>query len=383
MKWIVSSIFVLGNVTAIGCGADSSSGSIDKSDPFGSSTEQEKWLTRSEMPESEFRPQKLESVFDDLVDELNQHEKEDDLSLAFVPKDMSPYFKVSMDGAFRALDELKVLGNVVALNPNTVSEADTKEQQIAILQKQIAGGTDGIGLAPAGDEVIPELENAISRGTAVITFDNDLPTSPRQLYVGTINATAGAEAGKTMIELLGDTQGTVVVLGTTDTTWTDGFSRTDEARKVLEEKGYSVTVINADWDDSAVNIQAIVDAAETADPSVVGCLGVFSNSYQCADGAIEAGIIDQIKIATFDFDPVTLAYLETGKIQVTHAQRQYFMGYMVPYLLYAINALGLEETKQIIADLMVDDARVDTGVDVIYHTEVAAYDTFLQALGVR
>ena len=95
-------------------------------------------------------------------------------------------------------------------------------------------------------------------------------------------------------------------------------------------------------------------------------LGMFSNAYRCAKAAELAGkTATDIAIVAFDFDPKTLNYMQTGFIRATHAQRQYYMGYIVPYLLYGINALGMEKTKEIMHPHMVDGARIDSGLDVV------------------
>ncbi len=88
-----------------------------------------------------------------------------------------------------------------------------------------------------------------------------------------------------------------------------------------------------------------------------------------------------IKVAAFDFDPITLDYMEKGKIHATHGQRIYYMGYIIPYLLYAVNSIGLEETRELISELMVDDSRLDLGLDVIPYDGVAEYNAFLEGLG--
>ena len=74
--------------------------------------------------------------------------------------------------------------------------------------------------------------------------------------------------------------------------------------------------------------------------------------------------------------------MELGQIQVTHAQRQYYMGYLIPYLLYASNALGMPAAKALVQDLLVDDTHLDTGLDVVPADGVAAYNAFLDSLGI-
>jgi ribose transport system substrate-binding protein len=111
-------------------------------------------------------------------------------------------------------------------------------------------------------------------------------------------------------------------------------------------------------------------------------MGVFSTSFLCVEAAMAAGMENDIKMVAFDAEPQTLDYMEQGLIQATHVQRTYYMGYLAPYLLYAVNAIGMEETKALVSDLMVDDERIDTGLDVIPADGIEAYNDFMDALGV-
>jgi ribose transport system substrate-binding protein len=97
------------------------------------------------------------------------------------------------------------------------------------------------------------------------------------------------------------------------------------------------------------------------------------------DLGYEAG---DIKIVAFDFEPDTLDYMEKGYIQATHVQRQYYMGYLVPYAIYSIRVLGMKATRDALGDRMIDSSRFDTGVDVIQADQVDAYGDFLDSLGI-
>ena len=370
--------------TAFGCDSDNG----DDANGNGQSTDDvnnnASWLERIDTPESDYKPSELETVINDIVSELNKTDKNATMKLAFVPKDLADYFETTILGANHAFRELSVVSNIVAPTPgdDEYTEEVALAQQIEIVDKQTANGINGLGLAPHNDSLIPSVDAAIDAGATVITFDTDIPDSKRQLYVGTMNAEAGKTSGETMVSLLEGETGTVIILGNDNAVWIDGYDRTHEARKVIEEAGNTVVIRQTTWADLESDGVFIAETIDTADPPVVGCLGVFSNSHYCAWGAEQAGAIDDIKVAAFDFESETLEYMEAGKIQVTHAQRQYYMGYLIPYLLYAANVLGLEETKTLAADLMVDDERIDTGLDIIYADKVDEYNQFLDDLGV-
>jgi ribose transport system substrate-binding protein len=221
----------------------------------------------------------------------------------------------------------------------------------------------------------------------VVTVDSDLPDSTRHLYGGTINAEAGKTAAATLKAQLGSvTSGTVIVLGhDTGNDWPDGYQRTMGAKTTLEGMGFTVQIRRVDWTDAgeAADQESMRQTIVDANPPVVGMIGLFSNAFRCAAAAELAGkTSSDIAIVAFDFEPQTLSYMQSGLIRATHVQRQYYMGYLMPYLLYGINALGMEKTKQIMAPHMVDDARINTGLDVVGASQVDAYNAFLDSLGI-
>jgi ribose transport system substrate-binding protein len=149
--------------------------------------------------------------------------------------------------------------------------------------------------------------------------------------------------------------------------------------------GFTVQIRRSTWTDTgtAEDQEAMRQSIVDANPPVVGMIGVFSNAFRCAGAAELAGKTgSDIAIVAFDFEPETLTYMQSGLIRATHVQRQYYMGYLMPYLLYGINALGMDKTKQIMAPHMVDSARIDTGLDVVGANQVDAYNAFLDSLGI-
>ncbi len=384
--------FVLGVIVSamaiFGCGnGDDSNGKpndtpddTDNTGDTGNDTS-DQWVSRTPSPDSPFKPENIEGIVDDIADALNATPKVEDINFAFIPKDLEDsYWEMSILGANRAMNELGVLGTVTAPIDNGDTEGPTpNEQQQSMFDDQVAAGAKGIGVAPMYAEIATSIDSGVDSGVIVITFDSDAADSKRQLYVGTINEEAGKTAGETMVDLLDGETGTVVILGYDSESWLDGYNRTHEARKVIEAAGDTVVIRHTNWGDPTENETFIQDQLTNADPPVVGCLGVFSNSYLCASAAEKAGV--DIKVAAFDFDPITLDYMKQGKIQATHGQRIYYMGYIIPYLLYSINSLGLDETKSLVSDLMVDDARLDLGLDVIPAENVDDYNDFLEEIG--
>jgi ribose transport system substrate-binding protein len=74
--------------------------------------------------------------------------------------------------------------------------------------------------------------------------------------------------------------------------------------------------------------------------------------------------------------------MQQGFIQVTHAQRQYYMGYLSPYVLYGINVLGMKKTKEILEPHMADNVRFNLGLDVVKADKLDDYYSYLDSLGI-
>jgi ribose transport system substrate-binding protein len=350
----------------------------------GSSGGQKKVINRIAVPDSPFKPTQLEATISSLVTEIGKTDAQE-AQLSMLLKELSGYWEPVKTGANRAVGELNVPGVVVA--PTGATPDDRAAGQVQMMADEESSGYDGFGLAPLNSIIDDQLNAAVDAGHPVITIDSDLPETRRQIYVGTINDEAGKTGANTLLAQLGGaTSGTVIVLGhDTPTDWPDGFTRTDAARAVLEAHGFTVVIRRSTWTDTGdtEDAQAMSDAITAADPPVVGMLGVFSNAYRCAMAVEMAGkTASDVAVVAFDFDPKTLNYMQSGLIRATHAQRQYYMGYLVPYMLYGIKALGLDKTKQILAPLMVDDARLNTGLDVVGATQVDQYNAFLDSLGI-
>lgn len=344
---------------------------------------EKKEIERVAVEESPFKPAELESSIDSLISALGKTEAES-FDVAVVTKPFGGYWEPVKVGANRAMGELELPGEVVAPadahDPNV-----TTERQIELVKERRETGYGGIALAPMRDTLTPEIDAAVGAGMPVITIDSDLADSDRHLYIGTNNRESGRTAGHTLANLLEADGGTVFILGYDDEDWPDGFARTEGAREVLEGAGYDVIVRRVGWteEETAADFEYLNEAVPNAEPPVVGMLGVFSNAYRNAEIAEDLGYAPgELKIVAFDFEPDTLSYMNAGYIQATHVQRQYYMGYLVPYAIYSIKVLGLQRTTDILRDHMIDSSRFDTGVDVVGADQVDDYNDFLDSLGI-
>jgi len=348
----------------------------------GGSATQNKTVTRTAIKASEFKPTDLEATVNTLVKKISEAPAEP-LQVAVVLKQLNGYYLPMQIGASRAMSELDLSGQVVA--PTASAGNVAVDEQNAIMNSQLDSGYNALGVSPFEIGNAAPIDAASDMGVPSVTLDSDLPSSKRDLYLGTLNAEAGKTAGSTLKDLIPATSGTVILLGHDDMGWPDGYDRTMGAKGVLESAGFTVQVRKTDWSETgeAADVDFLKDAITNADPPVVGMMGMFSDAYRCAIAAEALGKTgDDVTIAAFDFEPQTVAYMRSGLIKVTHAQRQYYMGYMTPYVLYSLKALGKDATKAILKDQMVDNYRFNTGLDVIPAEKLDNDYSYLDSLGI-
>ncbi|WP_437728372.1 substrate-binding domain-containing protein [Sorangium sp. So ce861] len=356
-------------LAAAACGSGDAQGEGTESDT----------ITRAEIPDNEFFPMELEARIDSLVAELNKTSLEP-MQMVVLLKNLSDFFEPIAVGANRAIGELEAIGNVLGptdQSGDATTSQDLQNQQIA---QAVADGAKGIGVSPYDDANAASIDKAADDGVHVVTLDSDLSDSKRSLFVGSLSYSVGETAANTLLKMLPKPPGTVLIHGNIAAGWPDGFDRTQAAQDVIGKAGYTFTVSQAVFFDvESVDVDQMKSFIEAANPPVVGMLGLFNISYRCVMAADAAGI--DVPIVAFDFDPKTVEYMREGRIQATHAQRQYYEGYLVPYILYGINTIGLDATKQILAPLVDDKGRVNIGIDVVPSDKIDDYNDFLNTIG--
>ncbi|WP_438007418.1 substrate-binding domain-containing protein [Sorangium sp. So ce321] len=362
---------VLGlTLTTAACGSGETPGASEHVTP----------IVRVPAPENEFTPVELEATVDRLITEINASSSRT-MQMAVLLRNATGFWAPVVTAANRAMGELDATGSVVG--PVAPSEDGTESEDLQNLQIQqaVADGAEGIGLAPISDVQTAAVDEAVASGVPVVTLDADVPASKRSIYVGTLDRSAGATAANTLLTMLPRSRGTVIIHGSVNTAGSSGLERTQGAQDVFEAAGYEVLVRQSTWaaQGEIEDVAWMKTQVETADPPVVGLIGLFNISYRCAMAAEAAGK-PELPVVTFDFDPKTVDYLREGRIKATHIQRQYYQGYLVPYILYAIKTIGLDATRKILAPQLVDESRVDTGLDVVPGDKIDAYNDFLGSI---
>ncbi|WP_437724085.1 sugar ABC transporter substrate-binding protein [Sorangium sp. So ce861] len=340
-------------------------------------------IKRIPLPPNEFIPMEIEATIDELVAEINKSAVQP-MQIAVLLKSLHDFFAPIATGANRAMGELgvsgRVTGNVLGSTDASADQEQSTKLQTEQIQQALAEGAEGMAITPFGEGNVAALDKAIAKGIPVVTLDTDLASSNRPIHVGIRSYDAGKTAGDTLLKMLPKGRGTVLIHGWADPVWADGVYRTDGARDVFENADYDVLVHQSIYDDEARDVEVMRGKIEDADPPVVGLIGMFADSYRCvlaADAAGEPGL----PIVTFDFAPQTADYMRQGRIRATHVQRQYYEGYLGPYIAYGIKSIGLDAVKEILAPQLVKDSLFDLGVGVVPSDKVDAYNDFLGEIG--
>ncbi len=339
-------------------------------------------IVREDVPEGRFKPSELEDAIDAMVEAIEESGVSNDMAMGVVLKELTGFWRPVSKGANRAINELGVIGSVKGTTEESLDVPEQVAEQIEFVEEQTEDKVDGLAIAPHNQDLTEVLEEFSAETKApMVTIDSDLDGIDRSIYIGTDNIQAGRTGGESLLEVLDDDEGVVIVLGNTDPAWAGGYDRTFEAADVLEDAGNQVIVLNSIWDPEQ-EVPQILEAIEEADGPVVGMLGVFANAFNLAAAAEELDLDPMPAIVAFDFEPDTLSYMQDGIIARTHVQRQYYMGYMAVYTVFAIHALGEDRTKELLEDLLIDGFHLDTGLDVIRAEDLDEYNDFIDDLGI-
>lgn len=224
-----------------------------------------------------------------------------------------------MAGAKDAAEDLGV--EVEFLGP---PEETQFEQQVKMVEDQIAAGADAIILAASQpDTMIPVLGNAAAKGIPVVMADADVNFDKKVTYVGTKNYDAGKLGGEYFSNLLNDGDKVAIIRGQSGSVVHD--ERTNGFKDALKDKNIEYIIQHAQSDRvKAVNI---MENILTANPDIKV---VFATSDQMALGtstALENKGRTDIPLMGFDGTPDGLQAVKDGKMIANIAQNPYQIGY--------------------------------------------------------
>ncbi|AOH43316.1 hypothetical protein BEQ56_07400 [Anaerolineaceae bacterium oral taxon 439] len=235
-------------------------------------------------------------------------------------------------------------------------------KQVSVFEQVVAKNPKGIAVTCVNaDALVDPINDAISKGIQVVTFDSDSPNSQRASYLSTGNEAVGARAAHYFADIVPD--GKIALLYTVGAE--NSEARVDGFENEIVAAGLNIEVA-AKVNDKGDQIEATKNmaAALQADPSI--------NAVFCMDGVagvagptavMEAGR-DDIKVVAFDTDSAVLDMVKNGEIMATVAQGTYSMGYWSMEFLFS---LAHDLSKSALPTF------VDTGVTFVESDTVDRY----------
>ncbi len=247
------------------------------------------------------------------------------LVIGVVAKSQSnPVFQAARTGAEDACRDLsKKLNIEIKPNWRTPTNEDA-QQQSQFVEQLVSQGADGIAISCSDANLLTSaIDDAVSKGVQVVTFDSDAPKSKRMAYYGIDDAEAGREVARQLAKAMGE-KGTVAILAGNQ----NAPNLQTRVRGVKEElakfKDIKVkdTYYHAETaNDAAAKVQQVQNAnPEISGWAMVGGWPLFTQN------ALD-GIYDKAKVVSVDTLPEQLEYVKSGQVQCLIGQDCYGWGY--------------------------------------------------------
>lgn len=249
--------------------------------------------------------------------------KSDSKDLVLIPGKSAEPFYISMQCA--AQTEAKKLDyNLTTQAPAAFDPALQTPIVTGVLNKKPAG----VLIAPTSDTAMRNPMNQLkSAGINVIQVDTALKDSSiAQSSISSDNEAGGKKAAQTLIKLLGNKSGSVLVLDTiagTSTTNARAKGFNDAIKADPKLKPLKVEFTNNDAAQATQKLNGVM----AAHPDLVGVFATNLNTGQGAAASLgNAGKAGKIQLVGFDASPDEVNGLKDGKFQALIAQDPGFIG---------------------------------------------------------
>lgn len=236
------------------------------------------------------------------------------VTVGFLPKlDTDPYFQVAQTGAEEAAAEIG--GKAIKQAPSQA----TAEAQIDFINNFVSQKVGVIAIsANDANAVAPALRRAEKQGVKVVSYDSDVSTNARSVF---LNQAAGDSLAEMMLESMGQLinyDGEFAILSSTPTAanqnaWIDFMKK-----QMASDKKYSkmkLVQVAYGQESEQVNQQQALGLAQ-AFPNLKGIIIPAGIGLPAAARAMEqAGLLGKIKLT--GLAPATLIkkYIQDGSVQ--------------------------------------------------------------------
>ncbi len=263
----------------------------------------------------------------------------DDIKIGFITKFPVPFFATMEDGAKAYAAENPGLEIVFGQG----TSATDIEGQIALIEKMVAQGVQGIAITPVDPSVSTTLDKAVEAGVKVVLMDNSIPDWKGQTSLATTdNYAAGKIAGEHLATLIKDGDTLAILEGVPGVPALD--ERVDGMLEGLGSVKANIVGRGATNCTEELGLNVAQDFL-TANPDLKAIYAACGPPAAGAATAIQnAGIsADDIVLVGFDFCCGEEEALKAGIEDATVAQFPFNMAkYGVEALVKAINGEQVE-----------------------------------------
>ncbi|MBY2925518.1 substrate-binding domain-containing protein [Rhizobium leguminosarum] len=236
------------------------------------------------------------------------------VTVGFLPKlDTDPYFQVAQTGAEEAAKEIG--GKAIKQAPSQA----TAEAQIDFINNLVSQKVGVIAIsANDANAVAPALRRAAKQGVKVVSYDSDVSTAARSVF---LNQAAGDSLAEMMLESMGQMinyDGEFAILSSTPTAtnqnaWIDFMKKTMAGGKKYSKM--KLVQVAYGQESEQVNQQQALALAQ-AFPNLKGIIIPAGIGLPAAARAMDqAGLLGKVKLT--GLAPATLIkkYIQNGSVQ--------------------------------------------------------------------
>ena len=236
------------------------------------------------------------------------------VTVGFLPKlDTDPYFQVAPTGAEEAAGEIG--GKAIKQAPSQA----TAEAQIDFINNLVSQKVGVIAIsANDANAVAPALRRAEKQGVKVVSYDSDVSTAARTVF---LNQAAGDSLAEMMLESMGQLinyEGDFAILSSTPTATNQNAWIDFMKKKMADDKKYAkmkLVQVAYGQESEQVNQQQALGLAQ-AFPNLKGIIIPAGIGLPAAARAMDqAGLLGKIKLT--GLAPATLIkkYIQNGSVQ--------------------------------------------------------------------
>jgi ribose transport system substrate-binding protein len=278
------------------------------------------------------------------------------ITVAIVPKGVHPFFE---DTRIGAEEEAASLG--VTFEWQAPQQFDAA-LQVKMIEDLITKQVNAIVISPnEPTSVVDVINDGLSKGILMLTFDSDSPDSDRVMYIGTDNKTAGKVQGETLREALGGSGKVGIITG-----GLGALNLNERIEGLLETIGPDIEIVEtvATEEDLQKGL-GVSEALLRTHPDLNGVACMSATGGPTLAQVLQGPEFSdrQLTIVAFDDLKEVLDAIEAGIIYATMVQRPVQMG-----------KLSISESFRILTEGYVPEcALLDTGVTVVTKDNLTTY----------